>query len=101
MHNMRQNKVPISFTNLNYFTTPERFTRQSQHQHANQKRARTKFSSLLPFHQMLKIWNELDDDLKEIQTLNMFKKRTHAYLLGKYENNVICANPRCGQCSAT
>ena len=47
------------------------------------------------------IWNELDDDLKEISTLNMFKKRTHAYLLGKYKNNVICGNPRCGQCSAT
>ena len=43
MHNMRQNKVPISFTNLNYFTTPERFARQSQHQYANQKRARAQF----------------------------------------------------------
>ena len=54
MHNMRQNKVPISFTNLNYFTTPERFTLQSQHQYANQKRARATFSSLLPFNQIQK-----------------------------------------------
>ena len=101
MQNMRQNKVPVSFTNLNYVTAPERFTRQSQHEYANQKRAQTKFSSLLPFHQMPNIWNELDHDLKEIPTLNMFRKRTHAYLLGKYENNMIYDNPRCGQCSAT
>ena len=70
------NKVPISFTNLNDFTTPQRFTRQSQHQYANQKRARTKLSSLLHFHQMPKIWNELhvDDDLKEIPTLICLKR---------------------------
>ena len=38
---------------------------------------------------MLKIWNELHHDLKEIPTLNMFKTRTHACLLEKYETTFI------------
>jgi hypothetical protein len=57
MHRYKDNKLPKSFMYLGYFTPSLRQTRQRNT--ANQKRARTKYSSLLPYHNFPKLWNNL------------------------------------------
>ena len=64
MNKLRNNKLPQSFNDLKYFTMPDRPTRQIHTNMATQQRARTKFSSLLPFHKFPQIWNNLHPKIR-------------------------------------
>ena len=96
MHRYKNNKLPKSFMYLDYFTPPLRPTRQINT--ANQKRARTKYSSLLPYHNFPKLWNDLAPVYRTIDSVNTFKTKLRTYFLDKYMASVRCSNRRCRQC---
>jgi hypothetical protein len=96
MHRYKNNKLPKSFMYLGYFTPSLRPTRQRNT--ANQKRARTKYSSLLPYHNFPKLWNDLAPVYRTIDSVKIFKKELRTYFLDKYMANVRCTNRRCRQC---
>ena len=98
MIQMKHHKLPNSFQKLhaNYFSPTGRPTRQINV--AKQTRARTRYSSLLPYHTFPKIWNELAPSFRLIESTNKFKRVLRAHLLDKYKTNVRCDNRRCRQC---
>jgi hypothetical protein len=98
MLQIKQRKLPNSFQKLyeTYFSPTGRPTRQINV--AKQTRARTRFSSLLPYHAFPKIWNELTPSYREIESIHKFKGVFRAYLLSRYMTNVKCNNRRCRQC---
>jgi hypothetical protein len=98
MLQIKQRKLPNSFQKLyeTYFSPTGRPTRQINV--AKQTRARTRFSSLLPYHAFPKIWNELAPSYREIESIHKFKGVFRAYLLSRYMTNVKCNNRRCRQC---
>jgi hypothetical protein len=98
MNKLRNNELPQSFNDLKYFTKPDRPTRQIHVNMATQQRARTKFSSLLPFHKFPHIWNNLHPEIREIQNTTSFKRKLRSKLLESYEGKIICVNRRCRQC---
>ena len=96
MHQLKYHKLPLSFETLKYFTEPVRPSRQTHI--ANQQRARTKFTSLLPYHKLPQIWNTLMPQHRTIQNKNKLRAVLYAHLLSKYSDNVQCLNTRCRQC---
>jgi len=98
MHQLRSKKMPQSFNDLKYFTLPDRPTRCIYSNMAMQHRARTKYSSLLPYHKFPQIWNALQPDIREIQNTATFKRKLKSCLLGKYEEKILYVNRRCRQC---
>ena len=68
------------------------------HHHIFKTRPRTTFSSKLPSHNFVNIWNEIDENLKLFSSKVIFKqllrKRTALYL-----SHVHCLNTICLQCS--
>ena len=65
---------------------------------ANQHRARTKFTALLPYHKLPQIWNMLMPSHCSIINKNKFKNEVNIYLLSLYSDNIQCQNLRCRQC---
>jgi hypothetical protein len=96
MHQLKTKKLPESFQTLQYFTQSQRPTRQINI--AKTKRARTKFSQLLPLHTFPKTWNEIETVYRCIDSALTFKSEFRAHLLNKYMNTAKCSNARCMQC---
>ena len=68
---------------------------------AKQYRARTKFSSLLPFHMFTKIWNDFQPEIREFEKASIFKHKLRTQILDNYQRAIICTNQRCRQCFPT
>ena len=96
MHQLKYHKLPSSFEKFSYFTEPTRPSRQIHI--ANQHRARTKFTALLPYHKLPQIWNMLMPSHRSIINKNKFKNEVNIYLLSLYSDNIKCQNLRCRQC---
>jgi cytochrome c1 len=96
MHKLKNGNLPASFKDLDYFSTPERSTRQTDL--ARHNRARTQFSALLPYHTFPKIWNELEAHYRNTTNKNKFKRDLQKNILQKYQDNIVCKNLRCQQC---
>ena len=96
MHQLKYHKLPSSFEQFSYFTEPTRPSRQIHI--ANQHRARTKFTALLPYHKLPQIWNMLMPSHRSIINTNKFKNEVNIYLLSLYSDNIKCQNLRCRQC---
>ena len=89
MHNIKYNNIPETFADFMYFTLTNV---------ANQKRARTKFSSLLPYHKFPHIWNALELRYRNIANKHKFKRELHANYLNTYLEHITCINLTCRQC---
>jgi hypothetical protein len=98
MQQIKTMKVPESFRKLEYFTPPLRPTRQINTNLANRKRARTKFTSLLPLHKFPQTWNDINSNLRNIDSTASFKRVLRSHFLDKYSETVRCDNARCRQC---
>jgi hypothetical protein len=96
MHQLKHYRLPKSFSILTYFTAERPPTRQQQL--ANCNRFRTTFSSLLPYHKFPRLWNELEPNFREIDSIQTFKKRVIKKQIESYSHQIICTNRRCGQC---
>ena len=97
MYQLKYNKLPSSFSSLNYFhlrNKPE--TRQTGL--ANCDRYRTTFTSKLPLHKFPRIWNDLESNIHNSTSLNIFKQKVKKCALDKYKINVDCTNRNCKQC---
>jgi hypothetical protein len=97
MHKLKHNKLPKSFSNINYFTSSKK-TETRQTSFAFCDRSRTAFTAQLPRHNFPRVWNNLDINVLNIASFNTFKKKVKKSMLDKYKANIECDNIRCGQC---
>ena len=96
-YDMKNNQLPLSFTNFFTQINTDRQTRQYNHLYI--QRPRTSFSARSVAHQIVKIWNELPNEIKCIPTRSCFNYKLKMSFTDKYSNLVICHNPHCRQCS--
>ena len=96
IHQLKYNKLSISFDNLKYFTIEDRPPTRQQLAHCS--RYRTIFTSLLPPRRFPRLWNEFSPLLHEIKSLNLFKKKLRTEALDRYSELIKCYNTYCKQC---
>ena len=83
VHDYKQNTLPRSFRN--YFITHNQNKTNLKHSdYIFLQRPSTKFSSLLPVHQVPSIWNSLSNDMLSIQNRNAFKSRLKKSFIKSY-----------------
>ena len=90
----KHDRLPISFNN--YFSYPNRHTRQFLDVHTNVPR--TDFSAMSPFHSIPKHWNNLLNNVKDITSRPLFINSLKNDFIDNYLDIVFCDNPRCTQC---
>ena len=78
MHDYKYSKLPKSFHDM------FRFTRSTRQPNYIVGRSRTTFSSRQPIHSFIKIWNNLDNQLKIDTSRRKFKKENKTNLLDLY-----------------
>ena len=61
-------------------------------------RPRTTFSSMLPIHYFVKLWNNIDEVVRKLKSRNAFKYRVNNYYLNQYKDQVTGTNLRCIEC---
>ena len=97
MYQYKNEMLPSSFNKLKYFDkTNRRHTRQIDL--ANCKTPRTTFTSVLPYHQLPRLWNELDSQIRNITKITGFKRVLKNRMLDSYAERVHCTNDHCRQC---
>lgn len=96
MHQIKSNKAPLSFQTLQHFIEPTRPTRYPNM--AIQRKARTKFTSLLPYHRLPQNWNNLVLHMRAMKSTKQVQSSLKTSLLEQYAAYVKCANRRCKQC---
>ena len=91
------NKLSKTFDSWTYFIKINQpNTRQTNHAYC--LRYRTTYTSLVPLHQLPRIWNDLEDDMRNIKYLSKFNASIRSAKLNKYVDSVKCENTRCRQC---
>jgi len=97
-HDYKHITLPRSFRT--YFTEHNQNKTSFRHpDHIFRHIPRTKFSSLLPSHQVPMIWNSLSNDMLSIQNRNIFKFRVKKSFINSYNIQVEnCRNPMCPEC---
>ena len=98
MHDLNNSVLPLSFNN---FATKnreyiDRTTRQSSLYHT--KRPRTNFSSKLPNHAFPRMWNALNEELRNTNDRKMFKRKCSTSFIDSYSISITCNNPHCQEC---
>ena len=68
------------------------------HHHIFKTRPRTTFSSKLPNHNFVNIWNEIDENLKLCSSKVMFKQLIRKRYTALYLSHVNCLNRSCLEC---
>ena len=101
MHQLKHDKLPKSFKNMDYFhkapVEGRAITRQNKLAHCY--RYRTTFTAKLPFHCFPRTWNELESEKQNIPTINAFKRALKKIILDSYSKFVKCYHTGCPQCS--
>ena len=69
-----------------------------QHDNIQRLRPRTTFSSKLPKHNFIKIWNNIDELIRNQKSRNLFKRTLTKQFTAQYKTNVKCINRRCRDC---
>jgi hypothetical protein len=98
MHKLKMNKLPNSFRKLNYFLPLGRPVRNFNANLALRRFSRTRFSDNLPLHTFPKIWNQMNQRYRAINSTNILKKEFRTHLLNQYSRHVTCFNIRCRHC---
>ena len=84
VHDFKNNKLPISFENyFNYHNVHSEGTRQANFLYRTIPR--TKFSALLPYHNIPPIWNSLGETLLSNTNRNSFKNQLKTDMLNNYK----------------
>lgn len=100
MYDLHSNTLPPSFNTYkqkrrNYSIA----TRQTRTTYTTTDRARTDFSSKLPKHFFLKIWNQNNYTNMLTKSRNIAKKQMTVTFLNSYNNYVVCNNAHCKYCT--
>ena len=66
-----------------------------QHDNIQRQRPRTTFSSKLPKHNCIKIWNSIDESTRNMKSRHIFKCILTKQCIAQYKTNVKCTNRRC------
>ena len=69
-----------------------------QHDNIHRQRPRTTFSSKLPKHNFIKIWNSIDESTRNKKSRHIFKCILTKQFIAQYKTNVKCTNRRCRDC---
>ena len=69
-----------------------------QHDNIQRLRPRTTFSSKLPKHNFIKIWNNIDELIRNQKSRNLFKRTLTKQFTAQYKTNVKCTHRRCRDC---
>ena len=69
-----------------------------QHDNIQRQRPRTTFSSKLPKHNFIKIWNRIDESTRNKKSRHIFKCILTKQCIAQYKTNVKCTNKRCRDC---
>ena len=98
MHQYRNNKLPVSFSDL--FTeitcTDERQTRHNDYNYMNTPATKTYLESF-PYKKFVSNWNSLSIDLKSTADAAEFQQLLKEHFLANYSNNIQCDVP-CFSC---
>ena len=99
MHQYKNNKLPISFSDkfIDITSTDELQTRHNDYNFVN-KPACKPYLEKFPFKQILSNWNSLTNDLKTTADANTFQEILKEIYLSKYNCESQCLGP-CYSCS--
>ena len=99
VHVSRSTNLPSTFEN--FLGTPSNIqinTRQYNIIYKPSTIPRTKFSSQLPSHKFISIWNNLDRNLRTTTSRSTFKNNLTNQILQEYSSYIHCQNPACKYC---
>jgi hypothetical protein len=88
--------LPISFKKMFHLTNHHLGTRQKLD--IVRQRPRTNFSERLTKHSLPIVWNNLNDNLKNLHQRSEFKKNITTQLLSEYAEVICCNNTGCNEC---
>ena len=97
MYQLKNGLLPNSFKHLNYFSHEHNHCTRGLGQ-AYSKTARTRFSSLLPYHRLPCLWNGLPIHIQDIESCKLFKIDLKKLYLSTYRDAVVCESQNCRQC---
>ena len=99
MYDFTHQFLPGSFERYIVVDTGNNYTITTRHHHHIFKtRPRTTFSSKLPNHNFVNIWNEIDENLKLCSSKVMFKQLLCKRYTALYLSHVNCLNRSCLEC---
>ena len=99
MYDFTHHFLPGSFERYIVVDTGNKYTITTRHHHHIFKtRPRTTFSSKLPNHNFVNIWNELDENLKSCSSKVIFKLLLRKRYTALYLSHVHCLNTSCLEC---
>ena len=99
MYDFTHHVLPGSFERYNIIVVDTGNTITTRHRHHIFKiRPRTTFSSKLPNHNFVNIWNEIDENLKLCSSKVMFKQLLRNRYTALYLSHVHCLNRNCLEC---
>ena len=98
MHQYRNNKLPVSFSDIftDITNTDERQTRHNDYNYIN-KPATKSYLESFPYKQFVSSWNFLSIDLKSTADAIEFQQQLKDYYLSNYNTNIQCDEP-CFSC---
>jgi hypothetical protein len=99
MHDYLHNNLPNSFTNL--FQNKNTSSMRTRYQENNlyMEQPQNNFSEKLPKHNFRCKWNELDNELKTIQSRETFKRTIKNKNINEYAEHIKCNNTMCIECT--
>ena len=95
MHDYKYDRLPPSFTDIFQKNT---FLHGRHANNFPRYRPRTLFTANLPRHNFPKTWNDLNPDLKNISSRNIFKRQLKTQFLNHYNSKVKCKFQNCPDC---
>ena len=99
MYDFTHHFLPGSFERYIVVDTGNNYTITTRHHHHIFKtRPRTTFSSKLPNHNFVNIWNEIDENLKLCSSKVMFKQLLRKRYTDVYLSHLNCLNRSCLEC---
>ena len=102
MYDLTNNKLPYSFRNYIALENESNYTITTRQQNRIYKtRPRTTFSSKLPNHKFIDIWNTIDSHLQQCNPKAKFKLLLRKLFIQSYASHVRCQNTRCTECYNT
>ena len=101
MYRFKHEQLPSSFAILRnrYFINLRERPNTRQTMLANCMRFRTNYTSNLPFHTFPRMWNAIDRNLHNTQTIGVFRAQIYKSMLDVYRDTVVCQNINCRQCN--
>lgn len=102
MYDFKHDLLPKSFTNFAIKKTLDKSIRITRQCNLLVKETpRTHFSSKLPKHNFTRIWNNINEKIRNTKHRLKFRRVLCDFYLNAYLRQVNCINPRCSECNET